>query len=122
METTTKKAPLCACCKRPFKRVNLPFYNLPSVGAVCVDCVDRAKKFYEVKETDYGINAIMKTFISNRVKNKVTTKLEYTPQFVKPFTLTGTSTDWGMTISFNTLDEVKALHGMLGKFIDECEV
>ena len=117
----------CACCKRPF-RPNVGCYNIPDVGVTCIECADKAMKYFYCKEEDsYKRARYVKEFI------KVLSPLSGTETSVehikKPinynFLLTikqGELKELKKEVLFSTLDDIKAMRDVLDKFINECKI
>ena len=115
--------PQCPLCKRPYRKLNIGFYNVPTLGAVCCDCIDSINR---IENTPLTIGNYKK------VVNAIKTRLKYAfkeievahkPKDYNSFQITIKQTETASTcISFQTLDQIKFLHKVLGKFIDTCEV
>lgn len=113
----------CQLCKRPFRKPNLGLYNVPNLGAVCCDCIDNINKVEELPLTIGNYN---------KVANAVKTRLKYAfkeievccnPKYYHPFQIIIKQTETSsISIGFQNLDQLKFLHKVLGKFIDNCEV
>lgn len=119
-----KKHITCECCKRPFKRPNLPFYNLSmyGLGVVCMDCAEKIEERYNEKG-GFAIGRNAKRYINSAKDNEITPKIAYMGNYISPFVLSFTSKLNTTNHTYlRTLDEVKTLRDVLNKFIDECEV
>ena len=114
----------CACCKRPF-RPNVGCYNIPDVGATCIECADKAMKYFCCKDDEsYKRARAVKAFIDMVASSS---KIEASVEYVKKpgrynFLLSVKQDNFKDETFFSTLDEIKVIRDVLDKFINECKI
>lgn len=120
----TKKEITCECCKRPFRKPNLPLYNLSlyGLGVVCMDCANKIEKIYNEKG-GFAIGRNTRKYINSvGINDSFTPSVVYKKDVYEPFNVNIDKGEWKHTISFSTLNDLKKLRDTLNKFINECEV
>ena len=122
-KTNSFHCPICGRRYDPTKANAL--YNIPEVGLVCVDCMDRTKRYVQRHdyETDlsYTLRAI-KEYKNLYVYGKRNFKISYMKRDFSPFKILVSQGKNGTEVSLNTIDDLISLRNELDKFISKCVI